>query len=265
MKIFVDFHSLKWAAPAWLLLYLSCLLLLWYKRKDWRSGYDLFFWIAVGGMLVLYCPLTFKALVPRFLPDFGEYERLGWVLFVIPVIAYTVTAFARAQASQVKKALFLCVCAVLLVIMGRPNTMHWYQRPESKYKIAQDAVDATDIIREDAGDERVTVSVQLISNLRRKDDHDPDFRLFYGIRQYEYNFRLRRCIIPPKDYDKEDLSLDGVLYRKSDYYIGPKDIGPVTRELDRLGYVPIGETDHYRVLRNQQRYDARQAAGEDQP
>lgn len=265
MKDFVDFHSLKWGSAVWLTIYLCCLLLLWYKRKEWKEGYDLFFWLTVGAMLVAYCPLTYKLLVPGFLLGFGGYERLGYVFFVIPVIAFTVTALARGQRSRAKRALFLAACAVLLLTIGRVNNWQWFNKPQNPYKIPQEAIETSEMIREDTGDEYVKVSVQLTQDLRRKSDQYDDYLLYYGIRQYESNLYLLSCIVPRKLYDDPALTLDGMLNLKTDYYVGPKGIDSVERELDRLHYVQIGETEHYRVFRNQMRYKWRKEAKEETP
>ena len=265
MKIFVDFHSLKWGPAIWLVLYLSSLLILWLKRKQWKEGYDLFFWLAVGGILVVYCPLTYKLLVPGFLPGFGEYERLGYVFYVMPILAYTMTALTREQPTRRRRTLFVAALAALLLTVGHLYNWQWFVKPENPYKISQESVDVVQVIREDAGDIHLFVTMQLNSSLRRKSDQYEDYLLYYGIRQYEAQIHLLKCVVPPDTYDDPGFTLTGKLKRYSDYYVGAKGVDCVTSELERAGYVPIGETEHYRILRNQKRYDKKHDAGKESP
>lgn len=267
MKELIKFHNFHWFTPVWLILFLLCLTLLYFAgregndgsgRSGWQRGREAFLPFVPLAMLVAYCPLTISILVPGFLPSYLEYERLTWLFFEFPIIAFVIISLKndlKAPAGsehdlRLKAVRFLFVAAVLFVcfLYSQPDNSRYFKTPENPYKISQEAVDACDIIRNDNGGAPAKVCVQIKRSFVRQDDLSKESLLFFGMRQYDARYQMRKKIIQPKAYKRDGFTMKEEALTGYDYYLAPK-VKVITRELKRLGYARIGATEHYNVFR----------------
>ncbi len=117
MQSIFMFHNSKWFAPIWVLLFALSLIVLWFRRDKWKKGYEVFFWLIILALLIVYCPLLAKILIPRFLPSFAEYERLSWIFFEIPLISYVLIMLSKSFSDKKNRYLFVgCFLIVFLLI-----------------------------------------------------------------------------------------------------------------------------------------------------
>ena len=250
MQTVVLLHNSKWFSTVWAVLFVLSLILLWSYRKKWNTGYNAFFWIIVISIGILYCPVFANILIPHFLPSYAEYERLAWLFFEIPLISYVLLMLAAEFTEKRDRYLFIAVCLAILLLLGSPDNRNLFRKPENQYKISQDSVDICDKLNSLSPQGQIVLCVQLDSVDVFRYGNGLDGQLFYGIRTYESRFSLRRRYVAPERYQQDGFVLADELPNDIDYYIAPK-ADRVYRELDRLGYTYIDESDHFAIFFNQ--------------
>ena len=109
----------------------------------------------------------------------GEYYRFFWLLPLSIVIPYVCTRLVAGQKTRVKKALVFLVLTVVIVIAGAPAWSRKLPLTSNPYRIPDDMIIACDIIRKDAGRERLEdVGVVFDFNLNLLvTQYDPSFRV----------------------------------------------------------------------------------------
>ena len=268
MQELIKFHNFHWYTPVWLILFLLCLILLCFAGRSgsgrdsgsWQRGRAAFLPLVPLAMILAYCPLTMKVLVPAFLPSYLEYERLTWLFFEFPLIAFVIISLKNdlkvpegsGHNLRLKAVRFLLVAGVLFVcfLYSQPDNRRYFIHPENPYKISQEAVDACEIIRKDNDGAPATVCVQIKRSFARQDDLSKESLLFFGMRQYDARYQMRKKIIQPKAYNRPDFSIKAGTLKDFDYYLAPK-LKVITKELKRLHFIRIGKTAHYNVFRKE--------------
>ena len=250
MQTVVLFHNSKWYSAIWALLFALSLILLWFRRKQWKTGYDVFFWIIVISTGVLYCPIFANILIPRFLPGFPEYERLAWLFFEIPLLSYVLLMLSGDFAKKHDRYLFIAAFLAVLILFGSPDNRNYFQKPQNRYKISQDAIDICNQLNELSPEGPVVLCIQLESVDSYNSGTGLDGTLYYGIRTYESRFALRYRFIEPERYEKDGFVLANKLRPDIDYYITPK-ADRIYSELERFGYTYVGESENFAIFRSQ--------------
>lgn len=250
METIILFHNSKWYNPIWALLFTLCLVLLWVYRKRWEKGYDAFFWFIIVSIGVVYCPLLANILVPRFLPSYAEYERLSWIFFEVPLISYVLIKLAMEIKNKKKCYLFVACFLVLFVFIGSPDNRVFYQKPENKYRVSQDAITICDKLDELSPKGPIVLCVQLENARNYQTGSGLDGMLYYGIRTYGSRFRLQYVDIHPERYEEGEFTLNEELSENIDYYLCPK-VEKIYQELVRRGYAYVDESENFAIFRNQ--------------
>ena len=291
----IKFHNFHWYSPVWLMLFLLCLAVLCLAGRGpgssaahrpvdpgtdnsrhrraagdgsdpWRHGRRMFLPLVPLAILVAYCPLLMKILVPGFLPSYLEYERLTWLFFEFPLMAYVVVTAAgilrqdapgrssgsrgsAARSAELTPPLLILAFLFVCFLFSQPDNRRYFTKPENPYKISQEAVDACDIISRDNDGAKAVVCVQLDHSFVRQDDLNTGSLIYYGIRQYDARYEMCRKIIQPRAYREADFTMDGKIPEGTDYYLAPK-VKKISRELRRLDYTKVGETSNYNVFRS---------------
>lgn len=253
METIIIFHNSKWYYPFWALLFTLCLILLWWRRKDWRKGFSTFFWMIVLAIIVVYCPLLAHVLVPRFLPSWGEYERLSWVFFETPLISFTLIMLLKDLSNKQNRCLFIGAILICLLLIGSPDNRDFYNKPQNRYKISQDALDICNMMDELTPDGPIYVCVQLNSEDNYWSGNNIDGNLYYGIRTYASRFRLLYNCVFPEQYSTRDYKMNK-LPEGIDYYLCPK-AATLYSELENAGYYYAGESENFAVFRHRKDSD----------
>ena len=247
-------HNSKWFYPVWALLFVLSLALLWFNRKKWRQGYDTFFWLIVLAIVIVYCPLLAKALIPRFLPSYGEYERLSWVFFEIPLLSYMLIMLTKSFSTQKIRYIFVAAFLSVLVLIGRPDNRNFFQKAQNQYKISPDAVSVCNKIDALSPDGPIVLCVQFGYWAPYYSGNGTDGTLYYGIRMYDSRFRLHHVYVPPERYSWDVFKISDDLPADIDYYLCPK-VDVVYRELERLGYTYVDESENFAIFQNQNKQE----------
>ena len=198
---------------------------------------------------LLYCPVFADLLIPRFLPSFAEYERLAWIFFEIPLLSYVLLMVSEDFTKPRDRYLFIAACLAVLILFGGPDNRASFQKPLNRYKISQDALDICNKIDKLAPQGDIVLCIQLDSVNKALSGTGLDGTLFYGIRTYESRFNLRRTYISPESYEQDGFAFAEELPDDIDYYIAPK-VENVYRELERLGYTYVDESENFAIFRS---------------
>ena len=263
MKVIAEYHNFQWYFTVWLMAFLVCVMILWYKRGEMKRGKDMFIPMIPLAAIVVYNPLTAALLVPRFLPTYLEYARLAWLFFVIPVIAYVTVMLQKSLEGKLRRFLFVAAVLFTLFLFSNPDNRRFFVKAQNPYKISQDALDACALINADSAkavdaeaggasdsDARdIDVVVQTRSHDYPRDNMGADGRLFYGLRQYENRYNVFGRVVPKGYYTDPARDLSEQATPDTDYYICPKSRA-LYKKLKNLHYSKIGETENFAIFRN---------------
>ena len=259
MQSIVLFHNSKWYMPIWVLLFVLALITLWLQRDKWKSGYNTFWGLITVSLLIIYCPILSRILIPRFLSSFAEYERLAWIFFEIPLISYVLIMLSKEFSSKKRMYLFMAAFLGIFLLFGSPDNRVFFQTPHNKYKIPQDSLELDHILEKGNSSEHIVVCMQLHSSKAYSYGAGLDGSVFYGLRMKETRYLMRYKAISPKEYETDDFSLSDGLPLDIDYYICPKEES-IYRELERLGYVYIDTSENFAVFFNPNKVDPQEAS-----
>ena len=248
METIITFHNSKWFYPIWALFFTLSLMLIWWRRKSWQKGYDSFFWLVIGATVIIYCPLLASILVPRFLPSWGEYERLAWIFFEIPILVYVVIKLSEDLKTKKSRCLFLLAILAILILFGSPDNRNYFTKPQNKYKISQDAVTICDKIDQLEPEGKQNLCIMLDSSDAYHSGNGLGGALYYGIRSYSSRFPLTYITVSPEEYLQDNYIMSVKIPSDTAYFVCPK-ADTVYRELERLGYAYIDESENYSIFK----------------
>ena len=249
MQTIFLFHNSKWYSPVWALLFAISLVLLWYRRKQWRKGFDSFFWLIVLSLLIVYCPLLANILVPRFLPSYAEYERLSWIFFEIPLICYMLIMLSKEISTKKNRYVFVATIIAFFILIGSPDNRAFFQKPLNQYRISPDAITICEKLTEIGSTDKTKIYVQMDSSYAIQTGYGPDGMLYYGIRMYDAKYQLGYVHIPTDDCAQEDFWYPFSLPSDTDYYLCPK-VEHLYQEMERIGYSYVDESDNFAIFHN---------------
>ena len=256
----------KWVNGGWIIMYAISLLLLFFKRKEWSVKTKNAFVFVIISILFFFFPVTAKLIYNTILPGFASYERISWLFFVIPLIAYTLAInLKELRRKQVVKILigFVVICVLL---SGKTLFSRDYRGSENSYKVPDYVIAISDAIINDSncyGDDTLLGARQVATDKNGKlikpnvliqtktginkwlgDD------LFHGIRQYTSAPVLTSVIIPEDAYSAELFNIskyDNLL--KYEYFVCDNNTN-LRNQAELFGFELIKEVDDYVVYKN---------------
>lgn len=178
-------YILLWGLSIWDILYILSLVYIWVKRRERGEAYNAFFWIAVLSCLFLFNPIVGSILIPK-MNTYLEYTRLSWVFFIVPVIAYAWVELFSVLERREKSVILLITIAVIWFAGTAP--MYRFETKENAYKLTDETIAIHDLITEnESTDGRIRLAV-VGEGAFGADAMPAEARVYYGIRQYDYQF-----------------------------------------------------------------------------
>lgn len=145
-----------WGSCAFGFIFLIGMLFAVIIKKDKISR--MFLWYTIFLVLTVYNPVLVKIIIPILNFD-NEYYRFFWILPVIPVLAYYITALIWKINGTLKKG--ICLAAILLVLafLGTPiqGVVTNFSMIENIYKVPNDLRAVCDVIHADSEKENPNV------------------------------------------------------------------------------------------------------------
>lgn len=265
MDLWIDIQIHKWIYAGWIVMYAISLFLLFKNRNRWDIKIKKVLTLIGLSILIFFCPLTVKIIYGRILPGFAEYERLLWLLFVVPVISYTFVKVIDGlrKRQQIKGAIaFIVFCFVLSASTLFTRN---YRETENINKVPDYVVEISDVITEDsqcydgelygvrqvAKDDKgnwikpkVLIQLDEAYNIHAGDDFK------YGIRQYSSALVLSEVILPSTTYDSSTFELPKYVNLFNYEYFVCTDNEYLRRQAELQGFELLKKVDNYAVYKN---------------
>ena len=265
MDLFSDIQLHKWISAGWIVIYIISLFLLFKNRNNWDIRIKKVL-IVVGISIVLFfCPITVKLIFGRILPGFAEYERLSWLFFVVPIIAYTFVKILEdlRKKQRVRLAIAFCICCFFLSVSSFAT--RGYKIAENPDKVPDYVVAISDAITEDsrcyegeiygvrqvAKDDKgkwikpkVLVQLDEAYNIHAGDDFK------YGIRQYSSALVLSEVVIPKTTYNSSSFSLSKYASLFNYEYFVCSNNEYLRKQAEAYGFELLKEVGDYVVYKN---------------
>lgn len=265
MDFWINLMSRQWPNACWIAIYVICLFLLFKNRDRWDVKVKGIIVVSVITILFYFCPFSAKIIQKYFLKGPGEYERIAWLLFIIPVIAYTFVKvlFDLKKNQRVKASIvFVVLCAFL---SGLPFLTKEFKVPENQYKLTDDAIEVSNAITDDAncyGNDQLlgtrqvsyddkgkaikpTVLIQV-----EKHDHLASRDIYYCIRQYASAPVLTPVIIPQTVYNSSSFNISKYANMLNYEYFVCTDNEYLRRQAELQGFELLKKVDNYAVYKN---------------
>lgn len=256
----------KWVNGGWIIMYVISLLLLFLKRKEWDDKTKKTFIFVILSILFFFFPVTAKLIYNSILPGFAEYERVSWLFFVIPLIAYAlVKNLEGLRRKQVIKVLigFVAICVLL---SGKTLFSREYRESENLYKVPDYVITISDAIINDSkcyGDDKLLGFRQVASDENGKPvkpsvlvQTDTSINgwlgddLFHGIRQYTSAPVLKQITITKDAYNSNSFNIskyDNLL--EYEYFVCTNNEN-LRKQAESYGFELIEELEDYVVYKN---------------
>lgn len=252
MSIVRYFHMHRFSDAIWLILFVAALFILCKKGRDDATKRKLFIFVIIN-ILVVYCPLTAKLLVPAVFPGANEYERLSWTFFIIPITAYAI--FSIVTEGQ-KKIIIVLVAIVLFLSTGRFSEA-MFKKPENIYKIPDESIELVELLDKDAKERglfdddgaRVGVAMQMSPMEVISDNMSYTASVYYGIRQYAGEYPLEMLDVNhDKAAERLDWTILDITKIESDYLI-LEDDEIFNETVPMIGFMKLDETENFVLYR----------------
>lgn len=225
------------------ILFIISLIYLWFVEEDRRIRALLVYTPAVIQVL-FFIPLFF---VVYNVLDEGTYYRILWLLPMTVVIAY---AGCKIIGMHTKAG--LAILSFILVLSGS----YVYRnanitRAENAYHIPQECVEICEMIKPEAGKERVWAAfpVDMVHYVRQ---YTSDIQMPYGRDLLFGDWNVVPNMVY-EEYKKTVMDAETLSDVATEYYcnyiILRKD-QVMTGQLDEYDVIKIGETENYNVYRN---------------
>ena len=248
-----------WASPLVMLLFIASVVYLIYRERQKEENHIRFVLIYSAIVVVLYLmnPVVSFVLV-KVTRDPYAFVRLAWMVPAFPLMAYA--AKEAVLKLEGKKRLVAVLLVVAVIISGGSYLTAVNIPATNAYKIPDEVQGVCDIILEREGITDpvhaagyITVDVQLHDTNILEDGSESNV-FYYGIRQYAKPFILSRTTLTPSEYEAETFTYEGYFSNHCRYYICDKS-DAITRELGKIGYELLGETESHAVYENTYSYN----------
>ncbi|HAQ52364.1 MAG TPA: hypothetical protein DCR12_06325 [Lachnospiraceae bacterium] len=265
MDLFSDIQLHKWISAGWIVIYIISLFLLFKNRNKWDVRIKKVLILIVISIVLFFCPITVKLIFGRILPGFAEYERLSWLFFVVPIIAYTFVKILEdlRKKQRVRLAIAFCICCFFLSVSSFAT--RGYKIAENPDKVPDYVVAISDAITEDsrcyegeiygvrqvAKDDKgkwikpkVLVQLDEAYNIHAGDDFK------YGIRQYSSALVLSEVVIPKTTYNSSSFSLSKYASLFNYEYFVCSNNEYLRKQAEAYGFELLKEVGDYVVYKN---------------
>lgn len=256
----------KWGHAVWLVVFVICLLLLFKNRARWGVDIKKIVAFVSMSMILYYCPFFAKIMINNFLPGYGEYERLSWLFFTIPIISYTFvcayTSFSRIQKKKIILA-FIVICLFLgtstIITRGFKKADNVYKIPDESLKIADSIVEDSKCYSDDAllgmrqvakDDKGKRIKPKVLVQLDEKIDMSMGNEFFHGIREYASPPVLTSVVIPKTSYDSSSFQISKYAALLNYEYFVCANNTYLRQQAEKYGFELLDEAGDYVVYKN---------------
>lgn len=187
-------------------------------------------------LCIIYNPLIIY-LCDKILGGIATDVRLFYLLPIFPICAYGMTSLIFYKGKLDYKSFVLFI--LLIILSGKTFlSQRVYSTAENLYKIPQEVVDVCEIIDQDASDKSATVPNELIRYIRR---YDSRIELCYD--EYSSEGVFANGIPSEEEFEKlmQEKNFNYIVYYRDDI--------EMVNMFNQYGYLIIGETDNYVVLK----------------
>ena len=265
MSFWIDLMSRQWPNACWIAIYVICLFLLFKNRNRWDIKVKGIIVVSVLIILFYFCPFTAKIIKKYFLNGPGEYERISWLLFIIPVIVYTIVniIFDLKKKQRIKFSIAFIIMFVFLG--GLPFLTKGFMVPENEYKLTDDSIEISDAITDDSNcysnnkllgtrqvavDEKGNAIKPKVLVQVEMHDHAAKRDIYYSIRQYTSAPILSPVIIPKTTYNSSSFNLAEYANLLNYEYFVCSNNEYLRNQAEECGFELLKEVDDYVVYKN---------------
>lgn len=249
MDFWYNLQVHKWPSAGWILLYVICLIVLFHNRDKWGDKVKASL-IFIGISMVLFlCPLFAKVMVGTLLPSYLEYERMTWLLFIVPVCAFVIVKLLYQMKRRTRKKAVGISLIALLFISNISFISRGYSTAENLLKVPDDVITISEALLDDAGyNDDPTVKPQVLVQ-EEADNGTIGNWMYHGIRQYTSAPQLTPIYISEEEYDKEDFDILNYGLMNYEYFICSNSEN-LKEQAEASGYEMLVETDEYVLYKN---------------
>lgn len=265
MDLWTDIQIHKWINAGWIVVYIISLLIMYKNRSEWDIKLKKVLLLIGVSIVLFFCPLTVKLIYGHILPGFAEYERLSWLFFVVPTIAYTLVKIIDGlhKKQQIKGTIVFIVFCFLLSVS--PVITRAYKGTENINKVPDYVIEISDAITNDSGcyGEKMYGVRQVATDEKGKsikpgvlvqldeayNKHTGD-ELKYGIRQYASPLVLNEVVIPETTYNSNSFNIAKYANLLDYEYFVCTNNEYLRKQAEKFGFELLKETDNYVVYKN---------------
>lgn len=234
----------KWPSAGWLLIYVICLLLMYKNRKRWGTEVKSVLCFIGLSILLFLCPFFAKIMTSSFLPSYLEYERMSWLLFIGPVVAYTLVKIISDLKSGKRKKMLASIIVVAILLSNVTFFSRGYKVADNWLKIPEDALEISEAIMEDATQAKPMVLVQ-----EEQDNGLIGNWLYHGIRQYTSSPVLTGLYVSSDTYNQEDYSLIDHGLMNYQYFVCA-NADSLRTKVEAAGFELMYESEEHLLFKN---------------
>ncbi len=265
MDLWIDIQIHKWIYAGWIVMYAISLFLLFKNRNNWDIKIKKVITLIGLSILLFICPLTVKLLYGRILPGYGEYERLSWLFFSVPVISYTLVKILDGlrKRQRIKGAIaFIVFC---LVLGASPLFTRTYKATENINKVPDYVIEVSNVITEDSGcydgqlygvrqvakdDKGKWIKPKVLIQLDEAYNKHAGDDFKYGIRQYSSALVLSEVVIPSTTYNSSSFELTKYANLLNYEYFVCTNNTYLRQQAEKYGFELLDEAGDYVVYKN---------------
>lgn len=237
MDIVKFLNETFWRDSGYMILTILSLVFILVNKKEDYKGKVMAIYTILSLIVVIYNPFVAQKAVRFFGDDMYAYLRIFYLLPLMTLIPYAIMVLYDSTVKQSdtkrRKVYFLAVISAVIVLAGGLYDKSMYKNVSNIYKIDQDALDISDVIAADCGEERVAIYVTY------------DDEVFYGIRQYSKNI----MIVGNSDEIETKRDLIDVMKEIDFSYLVMNKKSDVNSYVEDAGFENIGESMEYNVYR----------------
>ena len=266
MDFWYDIQIHKWGNVGWIVIFVICLFLLYKNHNKWGVEIKQIVLFVCMSILLYYCPFFARIMIEKFLPSYLEYERLSWLFFSVPIMAYTfVCAYSSVHRVQKKKILLSFV--VICLLFGTTKFItRYFKVADNSYKIPDKSVMVADTIVSDSkcysddtlfgvrqvalDDKGKKVKPKVLVQLDEKIDYSLGNEFFHGIREYVSPPVLSPVIIPKTAYNSGSFKISNYAALLNYEYFVCTNSEYLRKEAEAYGFVLLAEAEDYVVYKN---------------
>lgn len=224
-------HIHKWGYNGFFILYVVFILMALYGYK--RLNYHMK--NAAASMVVIMAVMYFPPVVNFFASHYfsgHEFSRIGWGLLTVPLVAYGMVeiVFSRQDRGH-KGVMFAAVIAVMLTLLLGGKSQGYFRIPDNLYKLPQESLEVEMLVEDATEEDDINIGITFRGSGQQSTTTLEN--IYYGLVAYGggYNYSY----------------VSGEQISSADYPVLIVDSSISLKELYKLGYIKVGETENTRV------------------